>query len=822
MFKRKYTEIKSGLLVLTLIFCFSGKLFTQVGPAEESKNDMAKENAVKNEAELRADLIAEQARTAFENDDYQNARDLYLQAKEIMVKNLGPGEHNTKKIQSINEALTAVYQYWAEDLVTKAEKVEKMGKDPQGDCNEALEKCDMAIKECDDAVKSLASKPKAGNLTDRFNIIRKRLVAMRDRLVVKKDSLKYKYETSEKSIDPKREDRLYNIDVLFEQGKKFYDDGQYDKARDKFEEILVINPYHVKAIQYIKQISGILYKEGDKRYELTHRERITEVEWKYVPPIIPRTLSGNKEITGKEPILKDEGTSSIQKKLNEIVIDHIEFEDVTIPTVVKYLKNRSRELDPEKQGVNILLRLNVGEKTAPAPAAAPAATPGQTETAAAPAASSGEVPTITMLVDDIPLGDAIRYICRGANLKYRIERFAVVIAAQDIPLDELETRIYPVEKEAFSELGATATATGAPAGGAAGGAAGAAAASGAEMETYFRTRGISFPEGAKIVFDSRISRLIATNTPDNLTKIEEIIHELNVVDPQVLIEAKFVEISQQDVDSLGIEWLVSKPASGIKNMSKSKMTFDQNDPINRFGASGVTEQDDVLFNITHHTSQGITYQALVHALNKSTTGDILSTPRVTTQNGQEATIRMVSEEYYPTSWTEATFTQSGAYSVFTPSTPELSDPTEIGVKLTVTPTVDSDRYTISLDMVPIVQSFLGWTDYSYTFTPLGPGAVPLTNVIRMPIFEVRTVETKLVVYDGETVVMGGAIQDKSGFDDDRVPVLGDVPLFGSLFRSQAQNRIKRNLLIFVTARLVNPDGSPLREREIRGLPPFRR
>lgn len=826
MFKREYKEITSGFLALALIFCFSVKLFAQGGAADESKNDMAKENAVKNEAELRADLIAEQARNAFESDDYQSARDLYLQAKEIMVKNLGPGVHSTKKIQSINEALTAVYQYWAEDLVAKAEKVEKMGKDPQGDCNEALEKCDMAIKECDDAVKSISSTPKVGNLTDRFNIIRKRLVAMRDRLVIKRDSLKYKYETSEKSIDPKRDDRLYNIDVLFEQGKKFYDDGQYDKARDKFEEILVINPYHVKAMQYIKQISGILYKEGDKRYELTHRERITEVEWKYVPPIIPRTLSGNKEITGKEPILKDEGTSSIQKKLNDIIIDHIEFEDVTIPTVVKYLKNRSRELDPEKQGVNILLRLNAGEKTTTAvpAAAAPAALPSPVEATPAPAASSGEVPTITMLVDDIPLGDAIRYICRGANLKYRIERFAVVIAAQDIPLDELETRIYPVEKEAFSELGATATATGAPAGGAAGGAAGAAAAaaSGAEMETYFRTRGISFPEGAKIVFDSRISRLIATNTPDNLTKIEEIIHELNVVDPQVLIEAKFVEISQQDVDSLGVEWLVSKPASGIKNMSKSKMTFDQNDPINRFGASGVTEQDDVLFNITHHTSQGITYQALVHALNKSTTGDILSTPRVTTQNGQEATIRMVSEEYYPTSWTEATFTQSGAYSVFTPSTPELSDPTEIGVKLTVTPTVDSDRYTISLDMVPIVQSFLGWTDYSYTFTPLGVGAVPLTNVIRMPIFEVRTVETKLVVYDGETVVMGGAIQDKSGFDDDRVPVLGDVPLFGALFRSQAQNRIKRNLLIFVTARLVNPDGSPLREREIRGLPPFRR
>jgi general secretion pathway protein D len=819
MFKGKYAEITSGIIVLTLIFCFTGKLFTSAHAADDGKSDMAKENAIKNSYELEADLLAEKARTEFENDNYPKALELYQDAKKVMLANLGQGMHNNKRIQSINEAVVAVYQYWAEDLAVKAEKVEKNGKDPQGDSNEAIEKCGMAIKECDDAIKTLAAVPKMENITKKFEIIRKRLSDLSARLAVRKDSLKYKYETSEKFVDPKHEDRLYNIDVLLEQGKKFYDDRQYDKARDKFEEILVINPYHVKAIQYIKQISGEMYKEGDRRYDLTHRERVVEVEWKYIPPIIPRTLSGSKEITGKEPILKDEGTSSIQKKLNDIVIDHIEFEDVTIPTVVKYLKNRSRELDPEKQGVNILLRL-AGSAPAAAPAAAPA------EGAAAPPASAGEVPTITMLVDDIPLGDAIRYICRGANLKYRIERFAVVIAAQDIPLDELETRIYPVEKEAFSELGAATTATGGAKGAASGATATPAAGTGAEIETYFRTRGISFPEGAKIVFDSRISRLIATNTPDNLTKIEEIIHELNVVDPQVLIEAKFVEISQHDIDSLGVEWLVSKPASGITNMSKSKMTFEQNDPINRFGTSSAVAQDDTLFNITHHTTQGITYQALVHALNKSSSGDVLSTPRVTTQNGQEATIRMVREEYYPTSWTEATLTQSGAYNTFTPSAPEISDPTEIGVKLTVTPTVDSDRYTISLDISPVVQSFLGWTDYSYD-VPVPPSIPPsptpfIKNVLIMPIFEVRTIETKLVVYDGETIVMGGAIKDDSGFTDDRIPILGDLPLIGALFRSQAQNRLKRNLLIFVTARLVNPDGSPLREREVRGLPPFRR
>ncbi|OGV53585.1 MAG: hypothetical protein A2X45_04425 [Lentisphaerae bacterium GWF2_50_93] len=795
MFKRKYTEIMSWLLSLTLIFCFADRIFAQAQEIDvnaERKNDIAKENAIKDEAELKAVTLSEQARKAFEKNEFQNARDLYLESREVMMKSLGEGGFNKEKIQAVNDALAAVYQYWAEDLASKAEKAL------------SASQYDEAIALCNEAIKvSPSCETRMNNLIERLNTMR--------------DAVKYRSETSEKTVDPKKEDRIYNVDVLFEQGKKFYDDGQYDKARDKFEEILVFNPYHMKSIQYIKNINGKLYETGNVRYELTRRERLTEAEWKYVPPIIPRTLSGNKELTGKEPILKDEGTSSIQKKLTDIIIDHIEFEDVSIPTVVKYLKTRSRELDPEKQGVNILLRLNAGERAAAAAPADGAAAPADgAAPAPAPAAGAENIPTITMLVDDIPLGDAIRYICRGANLKYRIERYAVVIAAQDIPLDELETRIYPVEKEAFTELGAV----GAPAGGGAAADGAGAGGVGGEIEQYFRTRGISFPEGAKIVFDSRISRLIATNTPDNLTKIEEIIHELNVVDPQVLIEAKFVEIDQIDLDSIGVEWLVQKPGAAIPNMSKSKMSFNVNDPINRYGTASAVGQPDTLFAITHHNSQGITYQAMVHALNKSTTADVLATPRVTTQNGQEATIRMINEEYFPTSWSEATFTQTGTYSVFSPSIPELGEPTELGVRLTVTPTVDADRYTISLDMTPIVQSFIGWTDYSYSFVDLGGNA--LTNVLKMPIFEVRTVETKLVVYDGETIVMGGSIKDASGFTDDRIPILGDMPLVGALFRSQAQRRDKRNLLIFVTVRLVNPDGSPLREREIRGLPPFRR
>lgn len=880
--------LKRGLKLICfacLLILFLSEAFPQNAGeiTSEIRKDIDKEEIRRQEIELRADESVEKARISFENDEYSKAVDYYLEAiKELETCSLA-SKRILSKIKKIKEAIAEAYYYWAEDLSEKAEEAADVGQ-----YDEAIELCRKAIE----------INPSAGG----------RMEDLIDRYKKASDVAKFRDDTSERLLDPQKEERLYNIDVLYEQGKKLFKDNQLDKARDKFEEILLQNPYHLKAINYIKQINDKMYDAGTQRLDLTITERLAEAEWKYVSPILPRTLAGEKEPIGGEAILKDEGTSAIQKKLEEIIIDHIEFEEVTIPTVVKYLKNRSKDLDPEGQGVNIFLRLGTGADTGITSEEKPDEEEDEgfldeeevDETLDESGGGSSDI-TITMVVDDIPLGEAIRYICRSGNLKYRVEKFAVVIASQDVALDELETRIYPVEQEAFSELGG---------GGEEGGEGAEAAEGGSSIEPYFRNRGITFPEGSKIVYDNRISRLIATNTPDNLAKIEEIIKELNVVDPQVLIEAKFIEVRQDDLDSLGFEWLISRsdanrmgvmepsawnpitetagvatfpfpwyystggtttlvpantpqailangtdtatfpfpwyhssagtrtvvPANTArafttgdqwaKGLSNSATRFGQNDPLLRFTDDTVTgfgAGDDQLFNMTQISNSGVSTQAIIHALDRMDSSNILSTPRLTTQNGEEATIRMVTEQYFPESWGEATVLSIvgvvGIGSVgFIPSIPEFGDPTEVGVRLTVTPTVDADRYTISLDMIPIVQAHVGWTDYSYNITI---GGVTVTNTLRMAIIESRTVETQITIYDGETVVMGGTIRDTSNFYDDRIPLLGDIPLLGRLFRSEVKDVVKENLLIFTTVRLVNPDGSPLREREIRGKPPFR-
>jgi Type II secretory pathway, component PulD len=229
-------------------------------------------------------------------------------------------------------------------------------------------------------------------------------------------------------------------------------------------------------------------------------------------------------------------------------------------------------------------------------------------------------------------------------------------------------------------------------------------------------------------------------------------------------------------------------------------------------------------NMSVYNKYGYKLDASIYALDQSDATDILSCPRVTTMNGQPATIKMVTEKYYPTNWEDSSYTLINNVPVFISSTPELDEATQEGIIFTVTPNVSSDKYTINLLMQPLIQKFTGWDDYSYQVPiQLDTNNAPenVTNTLRMPKFERRTTKTNVECTDNGTIVMGGMIRDESTVLDDKYPILGDLPLVGRLFQSKGRAGAKSNLLIFLSCRLVNPDGSPLREREDRGIPPFR-
>jgi len=133
-------------------------------------------------------------------------------------------------------------------------------------------------------------------------------------------------------------------------------------------------------------------------------------------------------------------------------------------------------------------------------------------------------------------------------------------------------------------------------------------------------------------------------------------------------------------------------------------------------------------------------------------------------------------------------------------------------------------------LVPQVVEFEGFINYGSPINAIGVNtvggvlstSVPVLltpNVINQPVFSTRKVTTSVSVYDGQTVVLGGLMREDVQKTEDKVPILGDIPLVGRAFRTNVDQHVKKNLVMFVTARIVTPAGVPLAEEEEGLLPP---
>lgn len=135
-----------------------------------------------------------------------------------------------------------------------------------------------------------------------------------------------------------------------------------------------------------------------------------------------------------------------------------------------------------------------------------------------------------------------------------------------------------------------------------------------------------------------------------------------------------------------------------------------------------------------------------------------------------------------------------------------TQPVETGPILDVVPYVLADGCTINMSLIPSVTTFNG-----YDAAPTIPQVTGNLNVVQLPVvlpdFTIRQVVTSVNVWDNQTVVIGGLISSEEQNTKDEVPVLGDLPLFGRFFQSQSKTTTKKNLMIFVTATIVDPAGN---------------
>lgn len=691
-------------------------------------------------------------------------------------------------------------------------------------------------------------------------------------------------DTFNKTLTPGFVANVEQVKQYLREGDGFYQSGRFDLAFKRCEQVLNIDKYNIAARRLMEKINASRTDYATNAQNETRSELIDRIDSEWELPVT-RFDNGNSQVI-EQPMIDTRGTASIQRKLDEIHIPSINFREATVREALDYIKMRAAALDqsepdPNKRGINIVLKLDPATQDA------------------------ASAQRITLQLTDVPLGQALTYIAQAANLKVKVEPYAVAIVPLNEVTDVLITKEYKVSPGFITSLPSSdSTAAAAPAGGLGGfgapadgaAATGTVAKSGAKE--FLEASGVTFPPGATANYLSSSSKLIVRNTQPNLDLIDQLVENDSTITPtQVQIESKFVEISQNNLKELGFDWLLGQFAlpfgsgvyggggttafgssltgttsstggSGGTATSNSAYPFQApgsngvpigatsstSGPItagNRTGSTAISVNalDGLLFGSPAGPAPGVMalagiftnpqFQVVLRALDQKKGIDLMSAPKVVAKSGHQASISIIREFKYPTQFDPPQIPQTvnSGFTPVTPTTPSAFEMRPLGVELEVEPTIGPDGYTIDLVISPRVSEFDGFINYgspiyasAQTVTTgitstldagfgavaaitniLGPPTTVLVsqNVINQPIFSVRQVTTQVTVYDGQTVVLGGLMREDVQKVEDKTPILGDIPLVGRLFRSSADQHIKRNLIMFVTANLIDPAGQPL-------------
>ncbi|MBL7156744.1 MAG: TonB C-terminal domain-containing protein [Candidatus Omnitrophica bacterium] len=276
-----------------------------------------------------------------------------------------------------------------------------------------------------------------------------------------------------------------------------------------------------------------------------------------------------------------------------------------------------------------------------------------------------------------------------------------------------------------------------------------------------------------VQIDERTNKIIITDLEERMDEIEEIISALDDKVQQVLIEAKILEINLSDEYKLGIDWEV------VSNEFQKVLSKDIGikSQFKLASAGGLVPGGEIMIGAFGEGD----YAAMVQALKKVGDANILSSPRITVLNNEEAKILVGSSEPY------ATNTVTQGTSTTTVAT-ELNF-LDIGVKLYVTPTINRDGF-VSMKIRPEVSS----STSSYTYGD------PSTTV---PIVDTTHAETSVMVKDGITIIIAGLIKDERKSTTNKVPFLGDIPLVGQIFSKTEDSVTKKELVIFLTPHIIS-------------------
>jgi len=636
-------------------------------------------------------------------------------------------------------------------------------------------------------------------------------------------------------------DRLNGVRLGLEEAQALRETGQLQKAEQRYEDVLELDPFNQVATEGIKKIYEERGLVAEKVRDLSNLERRREVReaWNNIYPKATAS-TGGVEIAGA---MTASPAFALEMKMRKTVIPQVDFSGADLETIRRALISLSRTYDPDtsKGGVNFVVSTDVAS---PQP--------------------------VTLRLRQTSLAEVVRYISQIAGVKARITDIGVTFGPLVEKRPELNSQNFTVSPSFFKgddgkDEGSSSGARGG-AGGGGGGNPTTDTGAGQNEQKKLVALGVNFPPGAYAVYNQKTSQLKVVNNQEMLDMIGQLIGAAEEQTLLIQVGVRLVEINQSDLDTITVNSTLG--GSGINLLSPVPAGLDStsggatpaastqrgvnaqlnqiqgvgllpNNTLQSFLQSGVLAGTNQTSSYALNTMDlggtilnGMQFRTLIQAVSQKNSANVLANPSIILKRGQKGVIEVTQEFKYVKEFSDPQSSirtiqpigQIGGNNQSVPG-PEtvigsfpstISDPVPIGVKMGVKPDVTGDNSRVLLELEPSFVDFEGFINYgtqinsAYTQTYFNQAVTILTNNIQQPVFIRRDLTLPAVeVSDGYTLLLGGLLREDIQKIDEKVPIIGDIPIFGRAFQGKTEQAIKKNTLIFVTPRILDVSGQPL-------------
>lgn len=656
------------------------------------------------------------------------------------------------------------------------------------------------------------------------------------------------------ALTPQHVANVKTVAVLLQQAESQNELGDFDAAIKTYTQVLRTDPYNVAARRGMERAENHKARYYSAARDHNRARLFNEVN-KQWEDAVPSTRSDLAAYEGARTgslgnVLSNR--EKIVRKMRTSIVPKVDFSGASFEEIIEFLRVRSRDLDPEGKGVDFVLSL-----------------PPETLSR-----------SIDLSLTSVPLEELVRYVAEKAGATYKVDEFAVKFVSLTEQSTEFLVRTYQVPpgfiETATSSQPAAPADPFAP--NAAGGtslrrltarefieARGVSFPDGATASYSTSTNRLVVRNTVK---NLEIVDLLVEQAAASSPK-------------QAIISVKMIEVNQTNLEELGFDWLMGAfnvPGSsgtfasgGTSGNMQSPGAAGENFPMVFPGSdlpvgmnpmtAGLRSSGEIIGRPTIDAllGEGIStpdvssrspgqfavtgvltdpqFQVVVRAINQRKGMDFLAMPSIVAKSGQKATIELAREFLYPTEFDPPQIPQQVGQvptglglniitdnntAPITPSTPTTFEMRRLGTMIEMEPVISESGQDVDLVITPETTEFEGFIDYASDINNTidlgnGPISQPVDNRIIQPIFRTNKISTAVRIYDGSTVVLGGVIQARQIKVNDKVPIIGDIPLVGRFWKSEVMQTEKKNFIVFVTVRVIDPSGQPINQTVVGGL-----